>query len=70
VETDQEVEAWASNSTRTDGSRPLYGKIWSANVPSKVLIFAWRLAQDGLATQVNQMKRRLEKVATCQICSQ
>jgi hypothetical protein len=68
VESEQEFKNWASNSTRSDGSRLLYGEIWSANAPSKVQIFAWRLAQDGLATQANRMKRRMEKVATCQIC--
>jgi hypothetical protein len=44
------------------------GEIWSANVPSKVRIFAWRLSQDELATQVNWKMRTLEKDAICQVC--
>jgi hypothetical protein len=42
-----------SISTHVDGARPLYNEIWTA----KVCIFAWRLAQDGLATQVNRKRR-------------
>jgi hypothetical protein len=38
-------------SSRGDGSRPLYNEVWTANVPTKVKFFAWRLEKDGLATQ-------------------
>jgi hypothetical protein len=51
-----------------DGSRPLYNEVWIANVPTKVKIFAWRLAKDGLATQEHRKKRTLERVARCQVC--
>jgi hypothetical protein len=34
-----------------DGKRAVYDRIWSADVPPKVRIFAWRLSQEGLATR-------------------
>jgi hypothetical protein len=52
-------------SSRTDGGRPIFNKIWSAVVPSKVQIFAWRLSQEALATQANKKNRTLERDATC-----
>lgn len=42
--------------------------IWSANVPQKVRIFAWRLASEGLATQLNKHRRRIIKNPACEIC--
>jgi hypothetical protein len=55
-------------SARTHGSRPVCKSIWSTNVPPKVQVFAWRLSQEGLATQTNRKSRDLEHVTTCQIC--
>jgi hypothetical protein len=68
VEAERDEESRAGSGARTDRSRLLYGEIWSANVPSKVRIFAWRLLRDGLATQVNWKMRTLEKDAICQVC--
>jgi hypothetical protein len=34
----------------------------------KVRIFAWRLAQESLATQINRKHRKLEENGRCQIC--
>jgi ribonuclease HI len=56
------------SSRNLDGSRALYKEIWSAKVPPKVRIFAWRLLHDGLATQCIRMKRTLTDDATCQVC--
>jgi hypothetical protein len=53
-------------SARTDGR--VFKCIWSANVPPKVRVFAWRLSQEGLATQTNRKSRGLEREATCQVC--
>jgi ribonuclease HI len=51
-----------------DGSRTLFNEFWSAKVPPKVRIFAWKLAQNGLATNSNRKSRNLIRDATCQIC--
>jgi hypothetical protein len=56
------------SSSRADGWRPMYNTIWSAEVPPKVRIFAWRVSQEGLATQCNRKQRTLTQSATCQIC--
>jgi hypothetical protein len=52
-------EGW---SARADGSSPGFKRIWSANVPLKVQVFARRLSQEGLATQSNKMNRGLERI--------
>ena len=44
------------SSTCHDGNRRLWNLIWSAPIPQKVKIFAWRLACDGLATQGNRKR--------------
>jgi hypothetical protein len=54
LDIDRNTSARACSSASSDGSRTLYKDIWSANVPQKVKIFAWRLAQEGLTTQLNQ----------------
>jgi hypothetical protein len=56
------------SSSNADGRRSLYNEIWSAKVPQKVRIFAWRLSQDGLATQENRKRRTLVNSARCTIC--
>jgi hypothetical protein len=55
-------------SSREDGCRNLYNEIWLAKVPQKVRIFAWKLSQEGLATQENRKRRTLAKEARCTIC--
>ncbi|KAM0922814.1 hypothetical protein ACQ4PT_005932 [Festuca glaucescens] len=57
-----------SSSTNTNGDRALWNCIWKANVPPKVRIFAWRLANDTLATRNNKLKRKLEFTDRCTIC--
>jgi hypothetical protein len=61
---DQETKRQEGSSAIPDGRRLLYKGIWAARVPPKVCVFAWRLAQEGLATQSNRMTEK----ATCQIC--
>jgi hypothetical protein len=62
-------DTWRDGSSRMPGGqRSLYMQVWSADFPPKVHVFAWRLAQEGLATQENRKMRKLCKAATCQIC--
>jgi hypothetical protein len=49
LEIDQSDTRQTGSSSRPDGSSKLYQEIWSAKVPPKVRIFAWKLSQDGLA---------------------
>jgi hypothetical protein len=67
VDLERNMETQSGCSNRLDGTRPMNEDIWSANVPQKVHIFAWRLAQEGLATQLNRKQRTLEKSGRCQI---
>jgi ribonuclease HI len=68
LEQDQELSGHPWSSTIVSGSRSLYKGIWTAQVPPKVRVFAWRLAQEGLATQCNRRQRKLTQSRTCQIC--
>jgi hypothetical protein len=56
------------SSACADGRRSLHKEIWKTNVPQKVRIFAWRLSQEGLATQENRKRRTLVENARCTIC--
>jgi hypothetical protein len=68
VQHEQESTDQPGSSARPDGTRSLFKGIWSAQVPNKVQIFAWRLSQEGLATQSNRRHRKLTQHATCQVC--
>jgi hypothetical protein len=68
VRLEAEEQNQTSCSSHADGSRPVFQAIWSAVVPPKVKIFAWRLSQEALATQTNRKARTLEKEAACQVC--
>jgi hypothetical protein len=57
-----------SSSTQPDGRRSLYKEIWSTNLPLKVRVFAWRLAQEGLVTNNNRKRRTLMPDDTYQVC--
>jgi hypothetical protein len=48
----QSEQRQEGSSRNPDGSRLIYKDIWSARVPPKVCVFAWRLLHDGLATQL------------------
>jgi hypothetical protein len=47
---------------------PMYKEIWSAVVPPKVQIFAWKLTTDGLATKDKRNHRGLAPSNVCCIC--
>jgi hypothetical protein len=57
-------------STSTNGSCRIWEKLWSTPVPQKIKNFAWRLANDGLATMQNRKRRHLERDGTCRLCGQ
>jgi hypothetical protein len=50
------------------GERKVWELVWKSNVPSKLTIFAWRVASDSLGTRQN-LNRRISMVnPTCSIC--
>jgi hypothetical protein len=65
LQIDQEKKRQGGSSTMPDGRRSLYNKIWSTPVPPKIRVFAWRLSQEGLATQSNRKQIKLTKISTC-----
>lgn len=60
-------EAHAS-STKPEGERKLWTRVWSGAVPPKVNLFAWKLARDILPTRHAKYLRNLEKDARCKLC--
>jgi hypothetical protein len=54
-----------TNTRRATSIRPL-----AKPSPPKVRTFAWKLAQNGLATQVNMRMRKMEVLRICKICGQ
>jgi hypothetical protein len=49
----QDIPQATASSSNPDGERSLWRKIWKANVPPKVRIFAWKLGRDALPTKKN-----------------
>ena len=46
----------------------IWTKIWKANVPNKIKVFAWKASQNALPTLDNLLHRRVIKNATCNFC--
>jgi hypothetical protein len=57
-----------TTSARPSGDSPEWKMIWQCPVPPKIRIFAWQLANNALATQVNKHRRGIKTPATCLIC--
>jgi ribonuclease HI len=62
------AEGRQATSSEPLGASPDWKCIWQCPVPHKVRIFAWKLAQNALATQSNMARRGMETPATCLIC--
>ncbi|KAH1243657.1 putative ribonuclease H protein [Glycine max] len=46
-----------------------YSKLWSIKVPSKVIVFAWRLLRDRLPTRLNLQRRQVQLTdISCPFC--
>jgi hypothetical protein len=56
------------SSSSADGSWSLYKALWSAKVPPKVRLLAWKLSEEGLATQDNRKRCTLVRNDICNIC--
>ena len=63
-----QAQGLASTSISQDGGRTCWSKLWSSPVPQKIKIFAWRLANNSLATMQNRKRRNMENDSTCRIC--
>jgi hypothetical protein len=55
-------------STRGVGERCIWKKIWRAEIPSKVRVFAWKVDRNGLPTRVNTKHRHLDQDSSCLLC--
>ena len=51
-----------------DGTRAVCKAEWGCPAPLKVLVFAWRVATNSLATLENKNKWKLEVSNTCALC--
>ena len=47
---------------------PAWKAFWKIPLPHKVLIFGWKVANKGLATQDNKKRRGIEISSICKIC--
>lgn len=55
------------SSSNQNGS-PVWKSFWKIPLPHKVLIFGWKVANNGLATQDNKKRRGIEVTSMCKIC--
>jgi ribonuclease HI len=56
-----------TSSTPPDG-RKVWKNLWSTNVPEKVKVFAWKVANNSIPTQANKYYRHLAQYETCELC--
>lgn len=57
-----------SSSGNPSGRRPIWQRIWSANVPLKMKIMAWKAASGALATNECKKFRHISIQDSCPIC--
>jgi hypothetical protein len=60
--------AWATFSAAPFGDKTIWKLLWKSKIPIKVRIFAWKALSDGLATEMNKMRRHILVSGVCQIC--
>jgi hypothetical protein len=61
-----EERAAPSNAAQDEGS---WKKLWKVRVPSKLRIFAWRLARSSLPTGAERVRRHMADSIVCPICN-
>ena len=64
-------EAWLegrANSSDLDRDSKAWEKLWKVNVPPKVKIFLWRLAQQSLPTADLLHHRNMSTITSCSFC--
>lgn len=49
-------------------ARPFWRDYWKMPLPHKILVFGWKIANNGLATQQNKHRRSIVQLDTCEIC--
>ena len=54
--------------SRADADRRSWSRLWGAAVPSKVRVFAWRLAKSSIPTGEVRKHRSMADSAKCAIC--
>ena len=57
-----------SSSGNPSGRRPIWQRIWNANVPLKMKIMAWKAASGALATNECKKFRHISIQDSCPIC--
>jgi hypothetical protein len=56
------------SSSSPEGERAIWKKFWKAAVPSKMLVFAWKVIKNGLPTRANRNYRHLDPESMCALC--
>ena len=59
-----------ATSTRSNGDREIWKKMWSLPAPPKVRTFAWRAITNSLATEENKKNHHILVTGVCTICGQ
>ena len=67
LESSYEVDLEESSSGKVDGS--LWKAIWSAKVPHKIRVFAWRAARNILPIKTKLFDRNIIPSFTCDLCN-
>jgi ribonuclease HI len=64
----EEGNGSGQSSSGSQESRPIWKNYWKLPLPHKVLIFGWKVINNGLATQVGKKSRSIVVDSTCTIC--
>jgi ribonuclease HI len=57
-----------ATSVRPEGINKEWELIWDSSAPPKVKTFTWKLARNGLPTQQNFRKRKMDTLGICTVC--
>lgn len=54
----KELEDVDKEGGQASAAHPIWKTFWRLPIPHKILIFRWKVAKDGVATEVNKRTRR------------
>jgi hypothetical protein len=65
-----QLQDQGTTSSSPSGERPYWKLIWRCPVPPKMKNLAWRIARNGLSTQLTLCTRGIAQTSICQICGE
>ena len=65
---DEEEKGGRQSSSANSDERPCWKAVWKIPLLHKILIFGWKIINNGLATQSNKSRTGITMSGSCEVC--